>query len=84
MVSVIRENSFSFLLDMQDQSKVDQLITDEANSWKPRSYGVKHILDDVGHCFLVLNVIRPELLFPVSLDRYPINQSLVFRKEELA
>jgi hypothetical protein len=56
MVSVFKENSFSFLLDMQDQSKVDQLITDEANSWKPRCYGMKHILDLVGH-FLLLNVI---------------------------
>ena len=76
------EKSVSFLLDMQDQSKMDQLITDEANSWKPKCYGMKHILDPVGHCFLlVVNVIMTEFLFPVSLDS---TQSLVFRRDELA
>jgi hypothetical protein len=69
------DNSFSFLLDMQDQSRMDQLITDEANSWKPNCYGMKHILDPVGHCFLLVNVIMTELLFPVSLDS---TQSPVF------
>jgi hypothetical protein len=47
----------SFLLDMQDQSKVDQLITNEAYSWKTKCFGTKHILDPVGHCFLLVNVI---------------------------
>lgn len=63
---------------------MDQLITDEANSWKPRCYGVKHIWGPVRHCFLLVNVIMHELLFPVSMDSCPITQSLAFRKEELS